>query len=453
MALLSDEEQPGLGDEEPMAVEDLDAYDGGSGLYDSSGLEDMTELIAEDLDAEHYDADQHDVVAEDLPEVNVGDLVAEDLLDVNDGSKPGPAGKSKKQTMRKMKIKKMKQTQRKRKPKKKPAGSDIPPSLPESFDTMAQRAGLTQQQSKMFSLLQLPVVLIMLLIAVQGQPKLLNISCIEFFAGVGNVAGAFQKEDLMSLAYDRFHDASGRPDDAQDLCSDRGFMTALTWLWSLKLGHLAWLGTVCSTWVLMSRGSTGRSPSAPLGNTLFESVANANMMVARSALLIALCYIKNVAWCLEQPSSSLMEMHPCMEFLKAVCNAFQGWDWIRVSTSMGAFGGPRPKASYLYGNRVWLKQLHRQLKGKSFPSAAEAGVVQTTRNGRMAGGKHLKRTQEYPEEFGRAVFDAWQGAEPAESQQVEERLILAVDTTQLGSGELPDPSWNLAGLEHMRSLL
>ena len=54
------------------------------------------------------------------------------------------------------------------------------------------------------------------------------------------------------------------------------------------------LGTVCSTWVSVNAGTSGRSYVTPAGNMEYASVAAANCMVARRPVLkqlfLNLCY-------------------------------------------------------------------------------------------------------------------------------------------------------------------
>lgn len=46
-------------------------------------------------------------------------------------------------------------------------------------------------------------------------------------------------------------------------------------------GFVCWFGTKCSTWSIVSRGSTLRSYLNPLGNTSLQCVADGNEMVGR----------------------------------------------------------------------------------------------------------------------------------------------------------------------------
>ena len=88
-------------------------------------------------------------------------------------------------------------------------------------------------------------------------------------------------------------------------------MCALAMVMQLDAQGLLWLAIVCSSWVWMSRGSTGRSIDYPLGVPC-QSVDAANKMVARCGMLMIIAIARGAAWALEQPMSSLMVKHPTL---------------------------------------------------------------------------------------------------------------------------------------------
>eukprot|EP00969_Alexandrium_andersonii_P220730 9748575-Alexandrium_andersonii.AAC.1 len=51
---------------------------------------------------------------------------------------------------------------------------------------------------------------------------------------------------------------------------------------------------VCSTWININMGTSGRSGALPLGRIYRKGVAAANMMVSRIALLLAILTAKDV---------------------------------------------------------------------------------------------------------------------------------------------------------------
>ena len=102
---------------------------------------------------------------------------------------------------------------------------------------------------------------------------------------------------------------------AQNMCSSVGFSNCIAQTCKTKCGGGKLSAPVCSTWVFMSRGSTGRSKNLPLGDRTRSCVRNANIMVARVVLIIWLCSALGIYFILEQPMHSLMEMHPLFQYL------------------------------------------------------------------------------------------------------------------------------------------
>ena len=70
-----------------------------------------------------------------------------------------------------------------------------------------------------------------------------------------------------------------------------------------------WFGIVCSSWVWMCRASTGQSFINILGGNA-HTVAVANAMVSRVILLFRIAVALGHAVFLEQPTTSLMYLHP-----------------------------------------------------------------------------------------------------------------------------------------------
>ena len=113
--------------------------------------------------------------------------------------------------------------------------------------------------------------------------------------------------------------------------SSLGFCIALALALLLKPGGFSMNAPVCSTWVWMSRSTTGRRLWKPLGNRT-KNCKSANIMVARVTLLLYIYEALGVFWVLEQPTNSLMACHPQLaKFLEK--RAVK-----RVSIRMGEFG-------------------------------------------------------------------------------------------------------------------
>lgn len=71
-------------------------------------------------------------------------------------------------------------------------------------------------------------------------------------------------------------------------------------------------------------------------------------MTARVMILVLLAASRGVWWCLEQPSSSIMELHPTFQRMLGLLDVY------KLSVSMGDFGAPSQKATTLYSSRFPL---------------------------------------------------------------------------------------------------
>ena len=122
---------------------------------------------------------------------------------------------------------------------------------------------------------------------------------VEFFAGCGAVTSAFVGAGFKVLGYELLKDPS-----SMDLLSPEGLGLALGVALRIRRGGYCHFAPVCSTWVWMSRWSTGRTEIAPLGEA--ATCHDANVMTSRVILLVYILIARGVWVTLEQPTSSLM---------------------------------------------------------------------------------------------------------------------------------------------------
>ena len=272
------------------------------------------------------------------------------------------------------------------------------------FMLLAQQAGFSSHEAKLLHLCAIPVTLLLLCMGARAV-DCPQCYCIELFAGVAAIARAFIAQGFFALTFDKDHSQD------QDMNTWSGFMIVLAWALRAEPGGIIWMGTVCSTWVVTSRGSTGRSQSCVLGAQRHWTVSEANKMAARSALVAYICAVRGVGFILEQPQTSLMVDMPCFRFLMELSQVIHGWVWATQRTCLGAFGAERPKPINMYSNRNWVSHLERSVSGLSFVSCEDAGVVKevigSDGSRKFAGGPNLKETQEYPLEFGVQVQRCW----------------------------------------------
>ena len=220
---------------------------------------------------------------------------------------------------------------------------------PRLVDAPCARVGLTGGGYRQLLTLGVPIAFLNILLwceLVMG-PSPNDLDCIEYFCGVGTVHSSFREHNYNAVGYDRNHGA------LQDINTPAGFLTALQWARRLKpgTGFSHW-APVCSSWIWISRGSSGRTATGDLhGNCENSSVRAGNKMVYRVALIIMYLVAKQTMWIIEQPSSSVMFDMACLKKLRP---------WFTTHTWMGMFGAATPKPTKLVSGPPWVKHLHRR---------------------------------------------------------------------------------------------
>jgi hypothetical protein len=171
-----------------------------------------------------------------------------------------------------------------------------------------------------------------------------NLDLFEMFAGMGNLSFAFRAKGFKSEGFD----VSSNP--KEDLSTTVGFILALRGVLRLKIGALLWGGVPCSTWVYISRGTSGRSAWQPMGNTTMPCVRAANLVTARFAALVLLAVARGAQWLVEQPGSSVMDLHDRFKAIKSLgeCGLLPTMHSVRFW--MGAYGHFSAKPSKCFGD-------------------------------------------------------------------------------------------------------
>ena len=135
---------------------------------------------------------------------------------------------------------------------------------------------------------------------------------LEIFAGDRAYTDAWTVDGLQACAIDQRYDVDG--DNMHDINSNIGFLHCLHKTLQVDLVNL--MAPVCSTWVNLNTGTSGRSVGRPLGKASSRN-REANKMVSRVLLLAWTCEAIGVCFIIEQPCGSWMEKHPrFQEFLK-----------------------------------------------------------------------------------------------------------------------------------------
>ncbi len=139
--------------------------------------------------------------------------------------------------------------------------------------------------------------------------------------------------------------------------------------------------TVCSSWVSINRGTSGRSAWCPLGRP-HPYVLRANTMVSRSAFLMLLGLCLGIDVVLEQPSSCIMCLHPRMQQIVHLAQSGGIRMVCQITTFMCAFGSPSPKMTFLLGSPTWLHGLMRTIRRSDLKVAGLDIVSRAVVNGK-----------------------------------------------------------------------
>ena len=122
---------------------------------------------------------------------------------------------------------------------------------------------------------------------------------------------------------------------------------------------------------LRSRGSTLRTKLKPLGDKSRPSVALGNLLTSRAIVIIMIIAAKGCWWVLEQPSTSLMHLHPLFQ---AMLKLLEG---VRKKTiRMSKFGAPTKKPTLLYSSAsCWHFSFSRPQCFGWFNKDTQIGVI------------------------------------------------------------------------------
>jgi len=223
-----------------------------------------------------------------------------------------------------------------------------------------------------------------------------DITFVEIFAGEAAVSRGMRLVGFAGETFDLRKSAS------HDILTPVGFLAILAAAMRIRRGGVLWAAPPCSTWVFLSRHSTGRGRD-PSGNwQTSDYIASQNALVCRLLLLARLCIARGVYYIIEQPRSSCMFKYgPFAEFLKK-------HPATSVCTEMGAFGMMAEKDMNLIGTAPYLPMLERRLTTeqrkelRSNSKRKQTSVVTVRADGtkNVQGGRDLKSTQAYPIGFG-----------------------------------------------------
>ena len=210
----------------------------------------------------------------------------------------------------------------------------------------------------------------------------------EVFCGAGHLSRELLREGFSGTAFDYMIDSAHNFLDADGL---RCLLDCVT---AVRKRGLVWLGTPCSSFVVLCRCQSMRNASNEwLGDSGRGFVQIGNALAEVSALVFFLCYALSVWVVLEQPQSSCLPKMPSMNGVLHYCRA------MRFVTYMGQYGGDSMKPL-----QIWSTWQQMQDLEVGRPSSG-GGQSLVARNGNAFTGVKslLEASQVYTPCFGRQV--------------------------------------------------
>ena len=238
-----------------------------------------------------------------------------------------------------------------------------------------------------------------------------DLDFIEVFAGEAAISKGLRSMHKVGATLDL------RMDSSHNMLTPCGFVALLACIARLRPGGLLWLAPPCSTWVFMSRTTTGRHIKMSGNWDSSPYILGQNALCCRMAGACLLADSRDCTFIVEQPVSSLMfDYTPWYVLLQGLRSRIK-----RVNVHLGAFGAASPKLTKLVGTAAWLPSLHRSMQESDWVRIRKEGVSTTVKHedGRVSGSKDLKASQTYPLEFGAAVAVAFTESSVSKSEEPE----------------------------------
>ena len=244
----------------------------------------------------------------------------------------------------------------------------------------------------------------------KNGPTERKVHMVDLFSASGMAAHTFKSHGYSSKAIDI------QLDKGHDITTRAVFFMILSVCLALVPGGLILAGPPCSLYIFLSSSMHQRSKARPLGDTCNAKVRLSNLIVSNMCQLMMQMLARSVKIVVEQPSNSVMFLHP---EIKALQNwepdspIFKKCEWLLVSTWMGKFNHDMPKPTRLLSNMGSSRLLARQMSLNQWRRERAAGPAQTRQYTRLtpagvAGGKDLHRSASYTPEFCLQVFIAWE---------------------------------------------
>lgn len=221
---------------------------------------------------------------------------------------------------------------------------------------------------------------------------------VEFFCGKGELSKAAIELGLHGVSLDWCLNPEGH-----DCLTPEGLRVFLAVLSGCAPAALSWLGTQCSSFVVLCRAQSLRTETNMFEGDVSRSfVRVGNALASISALLMFISYMTLCVPVLEQPGNSCL---PSCGVMRCVLHHIQAY---RVMTYHGSFGAETIKPLQIISTSPRISALIRPRPTVTVTDDdGKEGLVTRSEDGAFTGNKqNLESSQAYTRQFGLAVVRA-----------------------------------------------
>ena len=214
----------------------------------------------------------------------------------------------------------------------------------------------------------------------------------EVFSGIGNITRELLRAGYAGSSFDIEFEAS------HDVTQSEGVRLVLDSITCIKRTGLLWLGTECSSFVVLCRAISKRAPENEyMGDTNRAFVVTGNLLMTVSSSFFFIGAALQIRVVLEQPQSSCLHHCPLAKAVFEYCGARC------YRTYMGCFSGQTMKPLSLFS--TWPEVCNLECQRPTWPSDRSL-VKRHDDSHRFTGKKdELKFSQSYTPQFGRKVVE------------------------------------------------
>ncbi|CAL1136134.1 unnamed protein product, partial [Cladocopium goreaui] len=229
---------------------------------------------------------------------------------------------------------------------------------------------------------------------------------VEFYSGVGRIAELAAKVGFVAAAVDKDYGMDYAKKNTKrspmDINSNAGLILAIHILLFGEWEQIcAFYAIVCSSWVPVNRGSTGRSIMTPLGCEDYPNVRASNKMTSRTVILIWITVLMGGTYFMENPQNSLVALHPRYIWMLGQLRKIDVFTY-KIAFWMRKYSSLSWKRTWVWSSTPLIRALDlgpltEQERFTSRPTTTR--YKDAKGKTRFKGNTNLKRSQQYTYKF------------------------------------------------------